>query len=107
MTRSARYVWMSKPCKGRTCLVALQLADKDPHGLNIQDKDPFLLDGVIVLLNPKEFLQHHLAFTSLIVRICRLIAIERNLYQIHAEQSMHKASLLAALATCPVCSVTK
>ena len=44
MTRRARYVKRSKPYKERTCLVALQLADEDPHGLNTQVEDPFLLD---------------------------------------------------------------
>ena len=64
MTGRARYVKRSEPYKGRTCLLAL------PLGLNIQVEDPFLLGYVIVLLNPKELLQHHLAFICSIVHVC-------------------------------------
>ena len=107
MTGSARYVRRSKPYKGRTCHLACQLADEDPQGLNIQVEEPSLLVCVIVLLNPKELLQHHLASLVELCMFACLIVIEENLYQIHVKQSMHKASLLTTPATCPVRSLTK
>ena len=90
MTRSARYVRRSKPYKGRPCFVALQLADEDPHGLNIQVEELSLLDCVVVLLKPKELLQHHPAVhVASLVELCAiacLVAIEENWNQIHAKQ---------------------